>query len=204
MRHLVRDCLFRSLLVCSCLPLAATLRPRYMSTTKKHFLEEPGSSEPYKRARFENHPESPDAPPQSTTRPAKRDAAGWAKSRKGKEKHTKNAGRRRGPRPTEPSETPQNDNDDDGSRAPRLPKRMTALLLGFCGSGCSGMQMCVPSPDLFSCASLSHSKSTKRQDDRGRLVRCPRSCGRRLQGQCRRSYQGASPSTPAGCYTERG
>ncbi|KAF8556001.1 pseudouridine synthase [Imleria badia] len=114
-------------------------------TSKRPSPEEPGSSSLSKRARLEqNHPESPDnAPPESSTRekhPGKRDAAGWSKSRKGKEKQSKNAGRRRGPRPTSPSETPKND-DDDGPRPPRLPKRMTALLLGFCGSGCSGMQI---------------------------------------------------------------
>ncbi|KAG9313007.1 hypothetical protein JVU11DRAFT_6446 [Chiua virens] len=42
----------------------------------------------------------------------------------------------------EPSETPANE-DQEGPKPPRLPKRMTALLLGFCGTGCSGMQMCV-------------------------------------------------------------
>lgn len=33
--------------------------------------------------------------------------------------------------------------EDTGERGPRLPKRQCALLLGFCGSGYSGMQMCV-------------------------------------------------------------
>lgn len=69
----------------------------------------------------------------------RRDAGGWPKSRKGKEPDGKNAGRRRGPR-----------NEEWGSRAgcgcdeprfPRLPKRQCALLIGFCGTGCNGMQM---------------------------------------------------------------
>lgn len=33
--------------------------------------------------------------------------------------------------------------EDNGEKGPRLPKRQCALLLGFCGSGYSGMQMCV-------------------------------------------------------------
>ncbi|KII87404.1 hypothetical protein PLICRDRAFT_254449 [Plicaturopsis crispa FD-325 SS-3] len=78
---------------------------------------------------------------------AKRDSAGWAKSRRGKDKDGKNAGRR--------GRTSRNDEDaakgervegEDGvqkQKAPRLPKRLCALLIGFCGTGCNGMQMCV-------------------------------------------------------------
>ncbi|KAG8220964.1 hypothetical protein J3R82DRAFT_2469 [Butyriboletus roseoflavus] len=124
---------------------------------KRPFLEKPSSSEPLKRARLEqDNPASeekvalPDAlnvtPPESSSRvekhPGRRDAAGWAKSRKGKEKQTRNVGRRRGPRHAGPSETPKNEElEDEGPKPPRLPKRMTALLLGFCGTGCSGMQI---------------------------------------------------------------
>lgn len=32
---------------------------------------------------------------------------------------------------------------EDKDKAPRLPKRQSALLIGFCGSGFNGMQMCV-------------------------------------------------------------
>jgi len=150
-----RRCLFsrpRSLLVGSCLQSHfSTLRPRNMTMTpdtsprmKRLSIEEPSSPEPLKRTRLDTTERS-DAQPESSTgekHPGKRDPAGWAKSRRGKEKQTKNVGRRRGPRHTEPSETPKNQ-DEEGPRPPRLPKRMTALLLGFCGSGCSGMQMCV-------------------------------------------------------------
>lgn len=128
------------------------MTPDTLTGTKRPLLEKPSSSEPLKWARLEqDHPASPDAiqrgatPPESSSRekhPGKRDPAGWAKSRKGKEKQTKNVGRRRGPRHAGPSKTPKNE-DDEGSKSPRLPKRMTALLLGFCGTGCSGMQMCV-------------------------------------------------------------
>lgn len=72
-----------------------------------------------------------------------RDAAGWAKSRKGKEKDGRHMGRnsRRGTRPERETE----DASDGGSgvKAPRLPKRQCALLIGFCGTGCNGMQMYV-------------------------------------------------------------
>lgn len=70
----------------------------------------------------------------------KRDAAGFPKSRKGKEKDTKNTGRRRRTRNEEALEdgVPEASGEP---KTPRLPKRMCALLIGFCGSGYSGMQM---------------------------------------------------------------
>jgi tRNA pseudouridine38-40 synthase len=76
----------------------------------------------------------------------RRDAAGFPKNRKGKEKGTKNPGRRRRTRNEEALEegAANADADADASgepKAPRLPKRMCALLIGFCGSGYSGMQM---------------------------------------------------------------
>lgn len=121
--------------------------------TKRLFLEKPSSPEPLKRVRLDQEEKVPssDAIQRDHTLPessshekpaAKRDTAGWAKSRKGKEKQTKNVGRRRGARNDGPSETPINE-EEEGPKQPRLPKRMTALLLGFCGTGSSGMQMCV-------------------------------------------------------------
>jgi hypothetical protein len=79
----------------------------------------------------------------------RRDAAGYAKSRKGKEKDGRNAGRRgrRGTRNEEAhvGEGSVEATGDQGleqvQKAPRLPKRQCALLIGFCGMGCSGMQM---------------------------------------------------------------
>ncbi|KAF9240711.1 pseudouridine synthase [Melanogaster broomeanus] len=122
--------------------------PDPLPNTKRLLSEEPGSSGLTKRAKHEpDHSEAeetqgqPEAldpvqvgeeghAPESSgeKRPGKRDAAGWPKSRKGKEKEGKHAGRRRG--------------TQEGPKALRLPKRMTALLLGFCGTGCNGMQMC--------------------------------------------------------------
>ncbi|KAF9218960.1 pseudouridine synthase [Gyrodon lividus] len=121
--------------------------------TKRLLPEEPRPSEPIKRAKCEDlsaaqeqgQPKAlkPDgeeaAAPHSGARekrPGKQDAAGWPKSRKGKEKEGKNVGRRRGTRRESP-----NDHEEEGPKAPRLPKRMTALLMGFCGTGCSGMQI---------------------------------------------------------------
>lgn len=43
-------------------------------------------------------------------------------------------------RGTRPEGEPRPDDDGESSRGPRLPKRQCALLLGFCGSGYSGMQ----------------------------------------------------------------
>ncbi|KAG6329419.1 hypothetical protein ID866_9670 [Astraeus odoratus] len=81
----------------------------------------------------------------------KRHAAGNSKSAKGNARDKRNVGRRRRTRETtlragEGSEARQDEVDgeaEDKPKAPRLPKRQTALLLGFCGTGCSGMQMYV-------------------------------------------------------------
>ena len=49
--------------------------------------------------------------------------------------------RRRGTRPEgEPAPAPAEGSEP---KAPRLPKRPVALLIGFCGDGYNGMQMCV-------------------------------------------------------------
>lgn len=94
---------------------------------------------------------SPEAGP-STVVTASTPASGVSKK---KEKKERNAGRRRGARgapwgPKDASEANANDNDagDNGTstsseKTPRLPKRQCALLIGYCGSGCSGMQMYV-------------------------------------------------------------
>ncbi|KAJ6529995.1 pseudouridine synthase [Mycena vulgaris] len=72
----------------------------------------------------------------------RRDAAGFPKSRKGKEKDTKNTGRRRRTRNEEALEDGAAvESGEPKTSAPRLPKRMCALLIGFCGSGYSGMQI---------------------------------------------------------------
>jgi hypothetical protein len=65
-------------------------------------------------------------------------SVGYAKSGRGKHKDRKTSERRnrRGTR-NEPAEG----EDANIPKAPRLPKRQCALLIGFCGSGYSGMQM---------------------------------------------------------------
>ncbi|KAF8845063.1 pseudouridine synthase [Paxillus ammoniavirescens] len=125
-----------------------------LAATKRWLSEEPSPSEPIKRAKPEQdtkpvqpealEPDGEEGPaPEPSSRgkqPGKRDAAGWPKSRKAKEKEGKNVGRRRGTRIEGPREVP-GDHEEEGSKVPRLPKRMTALLMGFCGTGCSGMQI---------------------------------------------------------------
>ncbi|KAF7982570.1 hypothetical protein HWV62_27565 [Athelia sp. TMB] len=74
----------------------------------------------------------------------KRDAAGYPKSRKGKEKEGKNPGRRsykskNSEDRAEGNWGPRGDSGE-GSKGPRYPKRQCALLIGFCGTGCKGMQ----------------------------------------------------------------
>ncbi|KAG5647483.1 hypothetical protein DXG03_009418 [Asterophora parasitica] len=57
-----------------------------------------------------------------------------------KDKKEKNVGRRRrGTRNDEPAA--EGKETSDQPKAPRLPKRQCALLIGFCGSGYSGMQI---------------------------------------------------------------
>ena len=56
--------------------------------------------------------------------------------KKSKKEKPKWVGRRRGTRPDT-----DNVGEDSVERAPRLPKRMNALLIGYCGSGFNGMQM---------------------------------------------------------------
>ena len=52
-------------------------------------------------------------------------------------------GRRRG---TRPDKKEGEEAEDSGEpKGPRLPKRQCAVLIGYCGSGYSGMQRCVPS-----------------------------------------------------------
>ena len=109
---------------------------------------------------------SPDTPQSSKKSPKRRDAAGYPKSRQGKEKNGKNVGRRRRDRPetktreagagvAPPSEA---DPRDVPEKPPRLPKRQSAILLGFCGTGCAGMQMSV----LFAIVSSSSPKREAR------------------------------------------
>jgi tRNA pseudouridine38-40 synthase len=85
------------------------------------------------------------APPKEKFISRRRDAAGWAKSRKGKEKDGKNAGRRRGMHRDDsiPEGRGGSHTEDHAQKAQRLPKRQCALLIGYCGTGYNGMQMCV-------------------------------------------------------------
>lgn len=116
--------------------------------TKRPITEvQAGSSESFKRARIEHEPEKtldatehegPSDTPAADTGQGKRDAAGWAKSRRGKAKDTKNKGRRRGTRDHKDGEK---EGEEQSPRAPRLPKKQSALLIGFCGTGCNGMQI---------------------------------------------------------------
>jgi tRNA pseudouridine38-40 synthase len=90
-----------------------------------------------------------DIPQSNKKSQKKRDASGYPKSRRGKEKDNKNVGRRRRDRPERDeasvAEATEADPRDGpaAEKAPRLPKRQSAILLGFCGTGCAGMQMSV-------------------------------------------------------------
>ncbi|KAH9992969.1 pseudouridine synthase [Russula compacta] len=96
---------------------------------------------------------STDVPQSGKKSQKRRDAARYPKSRQGREKDSKNAGRRRRDRrPETETETTTNEVGAEASgasprdapeKAARLPKRQSAILLGFCGTGCAGMQMSV-------------------------------------------------------------
>ena len=94
---------------------------------------------------------NPDTPQISKKSQKRRDAAGYPRSRQGKEKDGgKNVGRRRrdGPETREAADVASEADTRLGDapvteKPPRLPKRQSAILLGFCGTGCAGMQMSV-------------------------------------------------------------
>jgi tRNA pseudouridine38-40 synthase len=101
-----------------------------------------------------NPPNSSLDTPQSSKKSQKRrDAAGYPKSRQGKEKDGKNVGRRRRDHPETREAgagvaSSEADPRDVPEKPLRLPKRQSAILLGFCGTGCAGMQMSVCSPSF--------------------------------------------------------
>ena len=124
-----------------------------------------------------------DIPQSNKKSKKKRDVAGYPKSRRGKEKDNKNVGRRRRDHPgtneVDVAEATEADLRDvpGAEKAPRLPKRQSAILLGFCGTGCAGMQMSVS--DVSSVKSPLFSqciKPTRCADDRRGVIRGTRAC----------------------------
>ena len=125
-------------------------------SAKRHSSQETPQSSP-KRVKVDlqstvgaSPPDSNADIPQSNNKSQnKRDAAGYQKSRRGKEKDNKNVGRRRRGHPgrneADAAKAAEADPRDVpvAEKAPRLPKRQSAILLGFCGTGCAGMQMSV-------------------------------------------------------------
>ena len=67
-------------------------------------------------------------------------SVGYAGSGKGKQKDRKQS-ERRNRRGTRNQDATSREDAEGVPKAPRLPKRQCALLIGFCGSGYSGMQM---------------------------------------------------------------
>ena len=125
--------------------------------TKRHSAQDTPQSSP-KRVKVDlqstvgaSPPDSnADIPQSNQITQNNRDAAVYPKSRRGKEKKVnKNLGRRRRNHPgrneTGIAEATEADSRDVpvAEKAPRLPKRQSGILLGFCGTGCAGMQMSV-------------------------------------------------------------
>ncbi|KAL0953754.1 hypothetical protein HGRIS_004943 [Hohenbuehelia grisea] len=83
------------------------------------------------------------APGSSKGSDKKRDAAGWPKSRRGKEKNAAHTGRRRRGARNDEADAPRVDAEGVPleSKGPRYPKRQCAVLMSYCGTGCSGMQI---------------------------------------------------------------
>ncbi|TFK75003.1 pseudouridine synthase [Pluteus cervinus] len=131
-------------------------------TSAKRLLEESsGIPSLPKRLKLSDHQPSKDADPISAASGAtshlpvepsekaaelekspkkKRDAAGFPKSRKGKDKDNRNPGRKRRGTRNEESKG-ETSLEQVEPKESRLPKRQCALLLGFCGSQYSGMQI---------------------------------------------------------------
>ncbi len=144
------------------------------ATVKRQLEEVSGESEtsPNIRRRTEDDTNdkqevSEPGPSQLSTTQAEPGPSTNAKSSRGKNKRVplsrkearearKNNNTRRG---TRPERAGGEDGGEGRERSePRLPKRQCALLLGFCGSGCSGMQLCVsflvPTPGVLSLLSM--------------------------------------------------
>lgn len=117
---------------------------------------------------------------QGNKKPTKRrDAAGYPKSRHGKEKDNRNVGRRRGIR-SEVNETHTSTSEtvpqDLSEKSPRLPKRQSAILLGFCGTGCAGMQMLVLCSTVCVYPILTNASVASRMPARSKECYSTRSC----------------------------
>jgi len=73
-----------------------------------------------------------------TSDPKKKEEKG---KKNGKDKNLRRD--RRGTRGTREVGSGDDGNAAEGEKKARLPKRNCAVLIGFCGTGCYGMQMCV-------------------------------------------------------------
>ena len=118
------------------------------STTSKRLLEEgDASTEPADLKRVKNAVDSSDGSGKPDTdspdqKSSSLETAGWARSRsrKGKVALDGKKAVRRDRRGTRAEGQLEGENV---VKTPRLPKRQCALLIGFCGTGCNGMQMYV-------------------------------------------------------------
>lgn len=101
------------------------------TSSGKRLLEVDGTLLPEpKRAKIDGG-ECPDTGPDNVLVPS--GTSGTTQGLKEGEQNEKNKGRRRGTRPQA--------GNPDQPRAPRLPKRQCAVLIGFSGTNYAGMQM---------------------------------------------------------------
>ena len=102
--------------------------------SKRIRFDSPGATEAGGEVLLKTHESRLVEEPPSKPRPPK--------AQRDKEK-PRNVSRRRASRNDELRARGAADVNEDIPKAPRLPKRQCALLLGFCGTSFNGMQMCV-------------------------------------------------------------
>lgn len=115
---------------------------RYLLNPHRRFhrllsMVEPGTSESSKKRSLESDSLTVHDVKRSKT--ADEQASGGGKTKRANVGPKDGRRDRRGTRGTRNMEVV----GDDTAKTPRLPKRQCALLIGFCGTGCNGMQMCV-------------------------------------------------------------
>ncbi|KAF7793500.1 hypothetical protein EIP86_004612 [Pleurotus ostreatoroseus] len=114
---------------------------------RPHEADELSPMKAIKKRQKQDTASEQDAPPEvkagesskaAEKRPSERKHKESRKSARDRREAEKAVGKRRGTRP-EGESPPQT--EESGSKAPRLPKRMSAMLIGFCGAGYNGMQI---------------------------------------------------------------
>lgn len=133
----------------SCLLLIESMdsaAPDTAESSKRPLEDSPSAVPATKRSKPAKEELAPSSSMEETEKLSGGDGVGRGRGKKKRANVGPKDGRRdrRGTRGTRNVETEGSRAEgDDGEKTPRLPKRQCALLIGFCGTGCNGMQMCV-------------------------------------------------------------